>query len=215
MTYTKHTKGIIFSYIIAQFASLIIYPISLFLFPNQNDFLLASSSMAISFIIGFIIMFWVIQDEWNSLLQTTFLNSLNYALVGFMIAILGQIGLSVLISFFVESGLDTETEQYMFEMSELSLIFLVIPVLIGPILEELVFRYAILGSFMKRMKTSYAVILSSLIFGLLHLSLINLVIYVFCGIVFSIIYIKTKSIFTPIMAHTFMNAFVMFTFLIG
>lgn len=215
MTYTKHTKGIIFSYIIAQLGSLIIYPILLLLFQNQNDFLLASISMTISFLLGFILTFWFIRDERDQLLQTTFSHSLNYAMVGFMVAIFGQMVLSLLISFFIDSGVDTETEQYILEMSEISLLYLVIPVLIGPILEELVFRYALLGSFLKRMKTSYAVILSSLLFGILHGSLTNLVIYVFCGIVFSVIYIKTRSILTSIMAHSFMNGFVMVMLFIG
>lgn len=215
MPYTNHTKGIIISYIIAQFSVFIIYPLNLLIFPDLNDLLIVSVSAAIGFMLGLICMLWIIRNELNQLLQTPFLRSFNYALLGLWVAIIGQMLLSVLISQFVAEGLNQETEQYMLKMSEVSILFLIIPIIIGPILEELVFRYAILGSFMKRMKTTYAVLLSSLLFGLIHFSLTNLVIYVFCGIVFSVIYIKTNSILTSIMAHVFMNAFVMVMFLIG
>ncbi|WP_121616735.1 CPBP family intramembrane glutamic endopeptidase [Virgibacillus halodenitrificans] len=215
MPHTKHIKGIILSYIIAQFSSIVIYPLFLFAFSDQSDFLLVSTSTTISFVIGLVLMSWVIRNEWHQLLQTTFLHSFSYSMVGFIIAIAGQVMFSILISSFNNGELNQETEQYMLEMSKESILFLAVPILIGPILEEFVFRYAILGNLMKRMKTSYAVLLSSLLFGLLHFNLINIIIYVFCGIVFSVIYIKTKSIITPILAHVYMNAFVMAMFLLG
>jgi uncharacterized protein len=216
MTYTKHTKGIIISYIIAQFASVIIYPFLLWRLPTHDDFSLIMISTTISFIIGLILTLGVIKDEWDQFKKGSLAQSLIYAVLGFVVTMIGQFLISSIFFYLDVGGLNTETEQDMVKISEHNLAFLVVPVLIGPILEEFVFRYAILGSLMKRMKTVYAVLLSSLLFSVMHLhfNLTNLAIYAFCGIVFSFIYIQTKNILTPIIAHVLMNAFVMLTLLL-
>lgn len=85
-------------------------------------------------------------------------------------------------------------------------IFLIIPAVFAPILEELIFRKIIFGTLHKKMHFFWAAILSSLAFGIIHLDLTHLLIYTGMGIVFSYLYVKTKTIIVPILVHMGMNS---------
>ena len=92
-------------------------------------------------------------------------------------------------------------------------ILMIIPVvLFAPIVEELVFRKAIFSLF----KNEYtALIISSLLFGLIHVSsevsfaafIVNGITYVTSGVALGYVYIKNKhNIWASIMVHAFSNA---------
>ena len=76
----------------------------------------------------------------------------------------------------------------------------------GPILEELVFRGIVYNQLKSFNKPMTAIILTSLIFGLIHNSIINAV-YAF-GVSFILIYLyeKYKTIKAPILMHIFLNS---------
>lgn len=84
------------------------------------------------------------------------------------------------------------------------------PVLIGlivaifiPIIEEFVFRYSIECAAKKELQF---IVVSSIIFGLMHGFGIATILYVLLGMAFAIIYIKTdKNIMYPIIAHMINN----------
>src|SRR5699024_11107393 len=82
---------------------------------------------------------------------------------------------------------------------------LLIPAIFAPILEELLFRKIIFGSLYKRINFFWAAILSSLAFGVIHLDLTHLLIYTGMGLVFSYLYVKTKTIIIPLLVHMCMN----------
>src|SRR5699024_7720233 len=86
-----------------------------------------------------------------------------------------------------------------------STIFLLIPAIFAPILEELLFRKIIFGSLYKRINFFWAAILSSLAFGVIHLDLTHLLIYTGMGLVFSYLYVKTKTIIVSILVLMVMN----------
>ena len=67
-------------------------------------------------------------------------------------------------------------------------------VIIGPILEELVFRYLIYNNLNKFNKKNTSIILSSLIFALVHNGFINIVYAFIIGTILTIIYSKNKNI---------------------
>lgn len=77
-------------------------------------------------------------------------------------------------------------------------------VIISPISEELLFR----GVFLNRLKlvvpTTFAILITSILFGLLHdySNIISAIIFAIC---MCIIYLKTQNIFTCILAHTINN----------
>ena len=94
----------------------------------------------------------------------------------------------------------------MFELSKLPIIVQIISSgICGPILEEFIFRgivYNKLKTFNKKMT---AIILTSIIFGIVHSNIIN-GIYAF-GVSFILIYLyeKYKTLKAPIVMHMFLN----------
>ena len=81
---------------------------------------------------------------------------------------------------------------------------LISTVFVSPICEELLFR----GVFLNRLKlivpTSFAIIISSILFGALH-SYGNIISAFVFGVCMCIIYLKTKNILTCILAHFINN----------
>jgi uncharacterized protein len=84
-------------------------------------------------------------------------------------------------------------------------IFIVIVSIIAPILEEIIFRKIIFGSIYKRTNFIIAALASALIFALVHNDFSHTLTYMAMGIVFAFLYVKTKRIIVPIIAHMSMN----------
>lgn len=75
---------------------------------------------------------------------------------------------------------------------------------IGPIAEEFIFRGVILNRLKMKMGIKKAIILSSILFGMIHLELGIISAAVF-GICMSLIYLKTKNIFVTSTIHMINN----------
>lgn len=78
-------------------------------------------------------------------------------------------------------------------------------VIIGPILEELIFRYLIYNNLNKFNNKNTSIILSSLIFALVHNGFINIVYAFIIGTILTIIYSKNKNIKEEIILHMVAN----------
>jgi len=79
-------------------------------------------------------------------------------------------------------------------------------VIFAPILEEIVFRGILQKSLVKKgLKPSYAILISSFIFGAVHGYPWQLVGAFLLGIVLGTVYEKTKSLLMPILLHAFNN----------
>jgi len=100
----------------------------------------------------------------------------------------------------------SENTQNIMEIARMLPIFMIIPAIIAPILEEIIFRKIIFGAFYKRMNFFFAAILSAFIFGIIHQEPEHILIYASMGLVFAFLYVRTKSILTPIIVHAAMNS---------
>ena len=83
-------------------------------------------------------------------------------------------------------------------------------VVVGPILEELIYRGYFMNTFFPQSKYYLDVILSALIFGLSHLILthrdpISLIIYSLGGLFYALVYRWTKNLKITILCHSFFN----------
>jgi len=83
-------------------------------------------------------------------------------------------------------------------------------VIVGPILEELIYRGYFMNTFFPKSEFYLDVILSSFIFGLSHLVLshrdpISLIIYSILGLLFAVAYRVTGSLRFTIVCHSFYN----------
>ena len=91
-----------------------------------------------------------------------------------------------------------------------TLLFFILSVIIGPILEELIHRGYFMNTFFPQSKYYLDVILSALIFGLSHLILIHrdpisLIIYSLGGLFYALVYRWTKNLNLTILCHSFFN----------
>lgn len=78
--------------------------------------------------------------------------------------------------------------------------------IIGPILEEILFRGLIFNELRKNMPTFLAIILQGLLFGSMHMNWTQFLYAAPLGIIFGFIYIWTKSIWSTILVHIFFNS---------
>lgn len=85
------------------------------------------------------------------------------------------------------------------------LLFFINICILAPIYEELLFRGIILRRFTLRWSPQKSIIISSVIFGIIHLNPINVVFAFALGCVLGYAYFKTKNIFVPMILHSFSN----------
>lgn len=89
------------------------------------------------------------------------------------------------------------------------LIFALVFSLINAVLEELLWRGLLLSSFKKHISTFYAVLVTSIGFGLLHLSIgipiLMSLSFSFGGLFYAFVVLKTKSIYPAILFHFVIN----------
>ena len=78
--------------------------------------------------------------------------------------------------------------------------------LIGPILEEILFRHILLNKLLKKHTTKKSLIISILIFSLIHLSIIKIIYTIILGTILGISYLHSnKNILYPIAIHISAN----------
>jgi membrane protease YdiL (CAAX protease family) len=85
-------------------------------------------------------------------------------------------------------------------------ISLLLSVLVAPLIEEILFRGALLSVLQERLKNrSAAILLCSAIFGVLHMDIIQSCTAFVYGIVFCLIACYTKSLIPAIISHSILN----------
>ncbi|MGN7478349.1 lysostaphin resistance A-like protein [Solibacillus silvestris] len=86
--------------------------------------------------------------------------------------------------------------------------------ILAPIWEELLFRGILLRRFTLKWSPQKSIVVSSVIFGIIHLNPINIVFAFALGCVLGYAYLKTKNIVVPMLLHSFSNflAFLQFCY---
>ena len=80
-------------------------------------------------------------------------------------------------------------------------------VVLGPIIEEILFRGILYESLKAKHSKRSAIVISSIIFSIIHLNIIQGINAFFAGIIFCMAYEKNRSILVPILMHTANNFF--------
>lgn len=75
----------------------------------------------------------------------------------------------------------------------------------APITEELLLRGIVLGAFKDRLKPWVANLITAVLFGVMHLNLIQGVYAIVLGLILGYIYIRTKNLVYPILLHILLN----------
>lgn len=102
----------------------------------------------------------------------------------------------------------SENTQNIIRLIQASPIVIIISSIIGPILEEIVFRKIIFGELHKRINFVLSGLISSVIFSIAHTDFNHILLYTAMGFTFAFLYVKTKRILVPIFAHVAMNTIV-------
>jgi membrane protease YdiL (CAAX protease family) len=139
------------------------------------------------------------------------LHKLDHALLWGVIATITAFALSVTIGllYAFATGVNTETLSNIPDLQQLfSIPALYLLVIIQPFCEEFFFRGFLLEKITALTNTPVAIIATALLFGISHLSYTyayTAYLAVILGVVFALVVIRTKNLYSSIFAHTVIN----------
>lgn len=163
-----------------------------------------------SFTITLLIVLWLLRKESYSrdeIHKAGITTSVMWAISGVFLAIMAQ---TIAANIEAQMGIKTGSEntQAIINIIETFPIVVLVSSIIGPILEEIIFRKIIFGTLHKRLNFFLSALISSIIFALAHLEPEHILLYSAMGFTFAFLYVKTKRILVPIFAHVAMNTLV-------
>ncbi|WP_059174236.1 CPBP family intramembrane glutamic endopeptidase [Bacillus sp. FJAT-27445] len=167
--------------------------------------------LIISFLLAFLITLFLLRKEMAGSLQNR--NAANLPM-----SIIWAVG-GIFLAFFAQATAAMVEQKLGIEMgsdntrSIMRLIdnfpaVIIISSIIGPILEEIVFRKIIFGSLHRRFNFFISALISSVIFAAAHMEFEHILIYSAIGFTFAFLYVQTNRIIVPIIAHVTMNTLV-------
>jgi uncharacterized protein len=198
---------IILTYVLAQFATVLPYYLTKIIDINNLPYVTVIWNIVV-FGIAVIISLLLLKSEIRDFFQARekgIGQIILWSILGFFLVMIAQ-GVSSVIERFI-IGVDTASENtlVLMQVAREIPVFLIIITILGPILEELVFRKAIFGSLYKRMNFFFSAIISGVLFAVLHMDFSHLLTYIAAATVFAFLYVETKKIIVPIIVHMSMN----------
>ena len=205
---------IIIVYIAMQLSSLVGLPILIFSFKSFG----ISQSLAVpvwliaSFSIALLIILFILRKEMNTQSfekrgGSSIGESVIWAIIGVFLAYFAQI-FAAMIETLLGVKMGSENTQNILHIIETMPAAIIVTSIIGPILEEIVFRKIIFGAMYKRFNFFISALISSVIFAAAHMEFQHILLYSAMGFTFAFLYVKTKHILVPIFAHVTMNTLV-------
>lgn len=97
------------------------------------------------------------------------------------------------------------------EVIEMNLLFLILSsVIVGPLAEEIIFRYILVEKIEKFNNRIFTILISSFIFSIMHTGIINIIYTFILGIILNTIYLKNKNLLYPLIVHSSANFITLF-----
>lgn len=161
-----------------------------------------------AFIIGLIIIWFLLRSRLHNERQQHPIGLKKivvWSIIGFFLAWGGQLLAITIEMQMLDIQPGSENTDFVVQLAQQNIWFLLLPAIIGPIIEELVFRKVIFGSLRNRMGVHASAVVAALIFAVVHMDLEHTLIYFVMGLVFTFLYVKTNRIIVPIIAHMSMN----------
>ncbi|WP_080848773.1 CPBP family intramembrane glutamic endopeptidase [Cytobacillus gottheilii] len=207
---------ILIVYIAMQLSSIVGLPLMVFgseliTGTRMDEGTAVSSWLVISFSLALIFILFLLRKDMKverSLSeQSSVVKSIAWAIGGVFLALIAQ-SVAANIEYMIGIEMGSENTQQIMSIIETSSIVIIVVSIIGPILEEIIFRKIIFGSLHKRFNFFISALLSSVIFAAAHTEFEHLLLYSAMGFTFAFLYVKTKRILVPIFAHVAMNSLV-------
>lgn len=205
----------------------VIYFVAVFIIPSLLPLTLSvNSRLNISLgiaALATIIMIFIASRSHNDIdrgkKESTILLDIAIGLAGFvaMMLLQGVINWSLqYLSEIFEFQANSKNTSNVVQIIKLNPLFIVYVVFLGPIMEELFFRKAVFGYFYDIMlgskrwiRFTIPALITGILFAIPHDGFSPIMIlYIMMSFVFSFLYLKTKSILTPMVAHITMNTIV-------
>ncbi|MBE3642877.1 CPBP family intramembrane metalloprotease [Bacillus cereus] len=204
-----NTKELVMLIVYTMFALLqiglfILFGISLLTNSNlvESEFVLSAIGLTVPAIVGIIFFRKEIIESFTYFKEKTILKIVSIPMVVLFTVIVEQIVMR-----FLATGQPENQEQLLETGAEIPLIFtLLVFGILGPILEEIIFRYIILNRFSHYIGTAIAAIISIIIFTLLHTNqLSDIAIYLPGAVILTAAYLISNRSLAYVMAIHILN----------
>lgn len=180
---------------------------------SRSDMAYASYWLVISFTIATAIVLFILRKEMRLAMGAragsgiSLEKSFLWAIAGIFLALISQsIAASIESMIGIEMG--SENTKQIIRIIETFPAVIIVSSVLGPILEEIIFRKIIFGSLHKRFNFFLSALISSVIFALAHFEPEHILLYSAMGFTFAFLYVKTNRIWVPMFAHVAMNTLV-------
>lgn len=204
---------ILIVYIVMQFSSFVGIPLMLFILGilGKSQTLAVPYWLIISFTSGLLITLFILRKEMRAnrteRAGSSLSNSIIWAFFGVFLALFAQ-ALAANIERLIGVPTGSENTQQILKMIHTFPLAMLVSSILGPILEEIVFRKILFGTLYKRFNFFISAVTSSVIFALAHMEPQHILLYASMGFTFAFLYVRTKHILVPIFAHVAMNTLV-------
>ncbi|MBM7573613.1 CPBP family intramembrane glutamic endopeptidase [Aquibacillus albus] len=197
---------IIFIYLAAQLSGAIVIPFIGFI--DVDPTALVVGWLVISLTIGLFFILYLLRDEMKQGMERGpgIGSIILWCIIGFFLAYFAQFASIMFETHVLNIKPGSENTMELMKVARAAPIFILVITVIAPILEEIIFRKIIFGSIYKRTNFILAALSSAFIFALIHNDLPHILTYTAVGIVFAFLYVQTKRIIVPIIAHMMINS---------
>lgn len=134
---------------------------------------------------------------------------------GTVLAYIAQVVAGLINVYLLGNPLESGNTEGIIDMVLSAPYMIILVVVLGPIIEEFVFRraifaelYELMGSLHKVVAFLLAGLVSGILFALAHWDFTHILIYLAMSYTFSFVYVMTKRLIVPILVHMLMNGFV-------
>jgi uncharacterized protein len=205
---------IILTYVVMQLSGVIGVDFLLSLGVASGESVMTARQLAasywtiISFTVALIIVLLLLKTEMSMRQDTSLSKTLLWSVFGVFLALAAQ-SIAAMIEMNllgIEPG--SQNTEFIVNLVKMTPWLIVVTSVIGPILEEIIFRKIIFGTLVPKVGFFLSAIISAIVFAVVHLDFSHLLIYTAMGLVFAYLYSKTKQILVPIVAHVMMNTIV-------
>ncbi|WP_436866421.1 CPBP family intramembrane glutamic endopeptidase [Bacillus fungorum] len=135
-------------------------------------------------------------------------NSFVWILIGIILVFLAQmVGSTLDKSVFQVTTQSTNTSSTV-AAAAISPVALISIVLLAPLVEEFVFRYAAINILTQKFKQTWSILISSLFFSIMHFDFPFIFGYFLIGLVLAVVYVRTNRLLVSFVVHASMNLIV-------
>ncbi|AFH86972.1 Caax amino protease family protein (plasmid) [Bacillus anthracis str. H9401] len=135
-------------------------------------------------------------------------NSFIWILVGIIFVFLAQIVGSMLDKSIFQLTTQSANTSNIVAAAAISPVALISIVLLAPLVEEFVFRYAAINILMSKFKQTWSILISSSFFSIMHFDFPFIFGYFLIGVILALVYVRTNRLLVSFVVHASMNLIV-------